>query len=123
MSAAGKFRERIKVYTPAANVPDGMGGFLVASTSAFPITFPMTFGDEEPEPEIELWADVKVMQAKDVLVNGHIVNKQPFKITIRYTPNVNATCAINWNELDLSINSVVTDARKTEMILTCYANS
>lgn len=113
---------------------DGLGGWLLntATTSVLSDTFSDTFYDtfsgdittpiQLPKP-IAVWANVKELDAKESLTNGKVVTKQPFKITIRYNSTIDTTCNVEWNNKKLGVNSVVADARKTYMVLTCYANS
>ena len=107
MSQAGKLREIITLYTPAAPVADGAGGWLPAAA----------------ETSTTAYAQVRQMQAKEDLVNGKITYRQPYRITLRANQvDLTNLSRIEWKEVKLSIVSVTTDERNTETNLIGYAN-
>lgn len=106
MSSAGKFRERVTFYVPGATVSDGAGGRLPAAA----------------ETSVTLWARVQALQAKEDLVNGKVTYRQPYKVTIRFTSGIDQSNRLEWNGKQLSITSVVTDERSTEIYFYAIAH-
>jgi len=99
MSQAGKFREQVTFYTPGATVSDGAGGRLPAAA----------------ETPVTLWARVQALPAKEDLMNGKVSYRQPYKVSIRFTSGISNSNRMEWNGKQLSITSVVSDERSTEI--------
>ena len=67
------------------------------------------------------WASVKQMAAREDLINGKIVYRHPYRVTLRYDASIKANKRLSWEGLSLNITSVIHDERKTETTLICYA--
>ena len=104
MSYAGQFKERVTFYTPGAMVSNGAGGMKATG----------------PETSVTLWARVQVLPAKEDLINGKVTYRQPYKVTVRATGDMNATKRMAWNGRYLSIVSVTPNERATEIQLVGY---
>ena len=105
MSAGAKFRERVTLHTPLPAESDGMGGKLKAG----------------PDTTAETNAAVKQLAAREDLINGKIVYRHPYRVTLRYTSSITANQRLTWEGRSLNISSVIHDERKTETTLICYA--
>ncbi|ALW86330.1 hypothetical protein AUC43_15305 [Hymenobacter sedentarius] len=101
MSNAGKYRERVTFYTPGATVSDGAGGQLPAG----------------PETSLTLWARVQALPAKEDLISGKIVPRQPYKVTIRYASSLSNSTRMECNGKHISVTSIVSNERTTEIYL------
>lgn len=124
MSQAGKYREQIELIAPAPLVQDATGGFCPAPMGGSLLgsgTFPFVLGGVTTIAVSSLtWAKVETLSANEVLENGKLTYKQPYRITIRWTEAVTNTYAVVWRGKTIAINSVVEDVRWTEKVLIGY---
>lgn len=74
-----------------------------------------------PDATVKTWAAVKQLAAREDLINGKIVYRQPYRVTMRYDASVTAAKRLTWNGRSFNISSIQHDARKTETILILYA--
>ena len=72
---------------------------------------------------VTTWAKVEQLTAKEVLENGKLTYKQPYRITIRYTNTITNVDQVEWKGITIVINSITQDARQTEKILFGYGGS
>lgn len=105
MSKAAKFRERVTIHTPKPAISDNMGGMLKVGA----------------DDTMETNAAVKQLAAREDLINGKIVYRHPYRVTLRYNNFIKAKQRLTWEGLSLNISSVIHDERKTETTLICYA--
>jgi hypothetical protein len=106
MVQAAAFREWLTIYTPGESVDDGGGGQLPAG----------------PESSLETWASVQPLPDKPILLDGKWVNKQPYRIILRYVnaPEVQFADCVEWGRTKIGISSVVVDAKKTVITINGY---
>ncbi|MDO7847458.1 phage head closure protein [Hymenobacter sp. M29] len=107
MSAAAKFRERVTFYTPGQTVQDEVGGMVPASA----------------ETGVTHWARIQALPAKEDLINGKISYRQPYKVTVRFTSGLSSSDRMEWNGHSISITSIWSDERNTEIYLYGYGDN
>lgn len=107
MSNAGKFREQVTFYTPGQVVQDEVGGLVPVSD----------------ETSVTLWARIQALPAKEDLIDGKISYRQPYKVTVRFTSGLSSSDRMEWNGLSISITSIRSDERSTEIYLYGYGNN
>lgn len=107
MAQAASFRERVTIYTSGATVENAFGRKPAGL-----------------ETSLETWAAVQQLQAKVYFEDGKTEIKRPFKVIIRYVndPTVQYTNRVEWNGIKLTVQSVVTDAKKTTTTLYCFGD-
>jgi head-tail adaptor len=96
--AAGKYRERVTIYTPALTIETAFGRKPTG-----------------PEASLETWAAVQQLQAKTFFEDGKLYFKQPYRITLRYVnaPDLQFANRVEWDGKRISVASITTDAKKT----------
>lgn len=103
---AGQLRERLTLFTPAASVPDGVGGWLPGGA----------------ETSVTVWARLRPLRAAEKVANGQQLNSEAYEATIRVRPGVAGGLRAEWRGQTLRIQAVTPDEAGEYLTLLCYDN-
>jgi SPP1 family predicted phage head-tail adaptor len=99
---AGKLRHRIQIVRANGNV-DTFGGV------------PQDLADWQVLHNA--WADIKTMNGRDLLVADQFMSQVNLQVTIRYQPDIDASCRVWFNKKTFQITAVVNPDQRTKMLV------
>jgi SPP1 family predicted phage head-tail adaptor len=99
---AGKLRHRVQIVKATGSV-DTFGG-VPPDLSNWQVLH-------------SAWADIKTLNGRDMLVSDQFMTQVNLQVTIRYFPDVDASCRVWFNKKTFQITAVVNPDQRTKMLV------
>jgi SPP1 family predicted phage head-tail adaptor len=99
---AGKLRHRIQIVKASGTV-DTFGG-VPPTTSDWTVLH-------------DAWAQIETLNGRDMLVSDQFMTQVNMRVTVRYFPDVDASCRIWFNKRTFEITSVQNPDQRTKMLV------